>query len=150
MLYWPRDVDRLESGNTLITDSRNGRVLEVDPDGRVVWSFTGLAVPYEADRLENGNTLIADNNHRRVIEVDPGGQIVWSFRNFEFTYSTELENGGFEAVDDTGETYLARAVVYATGKKPRHAQTSRSQEITPPYRSCYLFLPGPIPFRYVF
>jgi len=100
MLRWPRDADRLENGNTLIADSRNNRVLEVDSGGRVVWSFKGLAFPFEADRLENGNTLIADNNHKRVIEVNPGGEIVWSFRNFEARYSTELLNGDFETDAD--------------------------------------------------
>jgi hypothetical protein len=95
-LDWPRDADRLPNGNTLITDSRNHRVLEVDPAGREVWSFTGLALPYEADRLSNGNTLIADNNHRRVIEVDSSGQIVWTYHNFEDNLPDALLNPGFE------------------------------------------------------
>ncbi len=30
---------RLSGGNTLITESENGRALEVDPQGRVVWEF---------------------------------------------------------------------------------------------------------------
>ncbi len=30
---------RLESGHTLITDSAKGRILEVDPAGRIVWEF---------------------------------------------------------------------------------------------------------------
>jgi uncharacterized protein (UPF0248 family) len=56
-LQWPRDADRLPSGNTLITDSRRYRVLEVRPDGSVAWSFnsqTALgnkAIIYEADRI---------------------------------------------------------------------------------------------------
>ena len=29
---WPRDADRLPNGNTLITDSRNNRVVEVTPE----------------------------------------------------------------------------------------------------------------------
>jgi hypothetical protein len=95
-LNWPRDADRLESGNTLITDSRHNRVIEVDRSGQVVWSFAGLAIPYEADRLPNGNTLIADNSHRRVVEVSPGGEIVWSFRNFVETLPETLQNPGFE------------------------------------------------------
>jgi hypothetical protein len=31
------DADRLESGNTLITDAVNGRIVEVDPEGGKVW-----------------------------------------------------------------------------------------------------------------
>lgn len=32
-------VQRLPNGNTLITESENGRVIEVTPDGKVVWQF---------------------------------------------------------------------------------------------------------------
>jgi hypothetical protein len=51
---WPRDADRLPNGNTLITDTRNNRIVEVTENGTVVWSATTLAVPYEADRLPAG------------------------------------------------------------------------------------------------
>jgi len=58
-LHWPRDADRLPNGNTLITDSLNKRVVEVDPDGTAVWSVDtsgpdGPNIPYEADRLPYG------------------------------------------------------------------------------------------------
>jgi hypothetical protein len=53
-LQWPRDADRLPNGNTLITDSRNNRVLEIDENGSVVWRYS-LAeqggIVYEADRV---------------------------------------------------------------------------------------------------
>jgi hypothetical protein len=53
-LQWPRDADRLPNGNTLITDSRNFRVLEVGPNGSVVWRYEmkeERGIVYEADRL---------------------------------------------------------------------------------------------------
>ena len=55
---WPRDADRLENGNTLITDSLNQRIVEVNQSGRVVWSssFEGV-VPYEAERLPEGERV---------------------------------------------------------------------------------------------
>jgi hypothetical protein len=55
---WPRDADRLQNGNTLITDSLNQRVVEVNQSGRVVWSssFDGV-VPYEAERLPEGERV---------------------------------------------------------------------------------------------
>lgn len=49
-LDWPRDADRLPNGNTLITDSLNHRVIEVNKSGDVVWEFSGVRLPYEADR----------------------------------------------------------------------------------------------------
>lgn len=53
--------ERLPNGNTLITESENGRALEVTPDGTVVWEFVTphrageedelVAVLFEMDRL---------------------------------------------------------------------------------------------------
>jgi arylsulfotransferase ASST len=52
-------VDRLANGNTLITESNMGRVLEVTPDRRVVWEFVNpnrvgkdkTATIYEMERI---------------------------------------------------------------------------------------------------
>jgi len=49
-MQWPRDADRLPGGTTLVTDTHGGRVLEVAPDGSVVWQVD-LAHPYDAERL---------------------------------------------------------------------------------------------------
>ncbi|MFB6157540.1 MAG: hypothetical protein ABEJ34_06845 [Haloferacaceae archaeon] len=56
---WPRDADRLPNGNTLITDTRNARLVEVNESGAVVWQkrFTYRALPYEADRLPYGEPV---------------------------------------------------------------------------------------------
>ncbi|WP_458206072.1 arylsulfotransferase family protein [Haladaptatus sp. NG-SE-30] len=48
---WPRDADRLPNGHTLITDSRNNRVVELNESGAMVWSARVPTVPYEADRV---------------------------------------------------------------------------------------------------
>jgi hypothetical protein len=54
VLQWPRDADRLENGNTLVTDSLNRRVFEVTPGGEVVWSYGTPLIPYEADPIPLG------------------------------------------------------------------------------------------------
>jgi hypothetical protein len=54
---WPRDADRLPNGNTLITDTLNRRVVEVNESGDVVWSVETDRIPYEADRLPAGETV---------------------------------------------------------------------------------------------
>jgi hypothetical protein len=53
---WPRDADKLENGNILVTDTRNSRVVEITPDGNMVWGVNtgGASNPYEADRLPAG------------------------------------------------------------------------------------------------
>jgi hypothetical protein len=56
---WPRDADRLPNGNTLITDTRNARLVEVNESGRVVreHQFDYRTLPYEADRLPTGEPV---------------------------------------------------------------------------------------------
>lgn len=54
---WPRDADRLPNGNTLITDTANRRIVEVNEAGEVVWSLQTKWKPYEADRLPAGETV---------------------------------------------------------------------------------------------
>ena len=73
------DADRLDNGNTLITDYLLNTVIEVDKAKTIVWQFSSLDGPFDAERLTNGNTLIADGNNGRVLEVDPAGNIVWTY-----------------------------------------------------------------------
>jgi hypothetical protein len=54
---WPRDADRLSNGNTLITDSANQRIVEVNESGATVWSYRTPLIPYEAERLPAGETV---------------------------------------------------------------------------------------------
>ncbi|MFT4921935.1 MAG: hypothetical protein ACI8XM_001143 [Haloarculaceae archaeon] len=53
-LDWPRDADRLPSGHTLVSDTFNKRVVEIDENGTVVWSVGLEENPYEVDRLPVG------------------------------------------------------------------------------------------------
>jgi hypothetical protein len=62
---WPRDADRLPNGNTLITDSRNNRIVEVTPAGETVWSTDTGIWPYDAERLPY-NELLGDDRLPRM------------------------------------------------------------------------------------
>jgi hypothetical protein len=53
-LKWPRDADRLPNGNTLVTDTNGGRVIEVNERGEIVWEVH-IEGPYEAERLGTGD-----------------------------------------------------------------------------------------------
>lgn len=84
MLEFPCDVERLENGNTLITDagdetSAGSEVIEVDPIGNIVWCYSeGLGFAHSAKRLKNGNTLISDTTNNRIIEVTPERKTVFT------------------------------------------------------------------------
>jgi hypothetical protein len=54
-LAWPRDADRLPNGNTLIVDSMNHRVIEVTPEGEIVWETIVPWGTYDAERVRLGD-----------------------------------------------------------------------------------------------
>lgn len=68
-LRWPRDADRLPNGNTLVTDTSGHRVVEVTPQGKVVW---GIRVKggYDAERLGTGD----ESAGGKPISEIPGSQ----------------------------------------------------------------------------
>jgi uncharacterized protein (UPF0248 family) len=98
-LSGPHNADRLASGNLIIADSGNNRILEVTPAGEVAWEYRPsgtdcLAWPRDADRLASGNTLIVDSEHYRLVEVTPDKQVVWQHGDLELPYDADrLPNG---------------------------------------------------------
>jgi len=79
----------LPSGDILITDQGNMRVIEVNLFKHIVWQygqtgvggdgFNQLNSPNSAELLANGHILIADEGNNRVIEVTRKKKIVWSY-----------------------------------------------------------------------
>jgi hypothetical protein len=108
----------LPNGNTLITDSNNSRIVEVDPNDNVVWQYftnTGAnsnaaPLPTRALRLKNGNTIISDQFNARVIIIDPKMNIVAQYGN--------LNQPGFglqNASQGLNEPYDAKVIGDYTG-----------------------------------
>jgi acetyl esterase/lipase len=80
------DVQMLPNGHVLYTTGEWRRVVEVDADGKEVWSYglaEGLQHPIAAERLSNGNTVIGDMDLGKVIEINPTGKVVWQYENPE-------------------------------------------------------------------
>jgi hypothetical protein len=112
---------RLPNGHTLLTDSNNNRVVEVDATDAIVWQYatntmTGSnrnPLPTRAVRLANGTTLISDQFNHRVIEVNPSGAMVLSFGNLNAPgFDTHTANQGLNA------PYDAKRVGDFTGLTP--------------------------------
>jgi hypothetical protein len=93
-------AQRLDNGHTVIADNGKHRVIEIDENKKIVWSFD---VPNSNERksptmrqvrrLENGNTLICASTLDKVIEVSPEGKTVWEYA-LPFPYlATRLANG---------------------------------------------------------
>jgi hypothetical protein len=82
----PLGVERLPNGNTLITDAggayyttTDSAVIEVDAQGKVVWTYTGdLRFAHTARLTKAGTILITDTSNDVVIQIDRAGDIVWT------------------------------------------------------------------------
>jgi hypothetical protein len=85
---WPRDADRLPNGNTLITDSRNQRVVEVTPDGEVVWEVYTPWLPYEAERIGTGD----ESSGPTVAEQNASGAVSLSGSEGSHTADVAMES----------------------------------------------------------
>ena len=97
----PHSVVRLPNGNTLIAcadmDNVGRRVMEVNPEGRIVWSVAdgelpGISLKFMAglQRLPNGNTVMANwlghgqfGKAPHVIEVTPDKKVAWTFSDHQ-------------------------------------------------------------------
>ena len=77
---------RLPSGDTMIAETGNRRIIEVDRDGQILHQ-----VPLTVDKpsthsdtrlvrkLANGHYLVCHENDGAVREYDPAGKVVWSY-----------------------------------------------------------------------
>lgn len=85
---------RLKNGNTVIAGGNNNRVIEVNKDGKVVWSIDQKELPNitlawvtTLHALPNGN-LIVGNCHAgpenpQLFEVTRDKKVVWTFKNHQ-------------------------------------------------------------------
>ena len=110
LIQTPHDADRKSNGNTLIAtasfigmldtlsrrntqnpvvpNQSDDKIIEVNPQGRIVWEYKGLGVPHEICELPNGHLLVADTEFDRIIEIDyPQKHIVWSWEPAEINWT---------------------------------------------------------------
>jgi hypothetical protein len=84
---YPSDAQLLPNGNILVAGfDTPGRVDEITPSGRIVWTYGpadgpgALDRPSLALRLPNGMIAVTDDWHHRVVVIDPRTKkIVWSY-----------------------------------------------------------------------
>jgi hypothetical protein len=83
---------RLANGNTMIAGGNNNRVLEVDRDGKVVWSIEQKELPgitlawvTTLHVLPDGNLIVgnchAGPDNPQLFEVTRDKKVVWTFKN---------------------------------------------------------------------
>jgi outer membrane protein assembly factor BamB len=85
---------RLPDGNTLIGGGNNNRVIEVNPEGKIVWSINhdelpGIRLAWVTmlQRLPNGNIIVgnchAGQDNPQLFEVTRDKKVVWTFKDFK-------------------------------------------------------------------
>lgn len=79
VLSYPNNVHTMPSGNLVITDRNNNRVVQVGRDGSIVKQFKGLEHPHNGEILPDGNLLFANSDANCVQEIDSSGRVVWSY-----------------------------------------------------------------------
>jgi hypothetical protein len=112
LLNTPVQSTFLPNFDVLITDQANNRIIEVNLQKKIVWSYPGsnkndadqLAGPNSAELLENGHILIADQGNNRAIEVTRGDKIVRTF-----TVGGTANTVAFASRLDNGDTLLTDA-----------------------------------------
>ena len=87
-------VRRLENGHTLATLADANKVVEFDPEGKVMWETRLAGRPCDARRLPDGRTLVALHKANRIVEVDEEGSEVWAVENLPDPQTAQrLPNG---------------------------------------------------------
>ncbi len=83
---------RLDDGNTLIAGGNNNRVLEVNPEGKIVWQvdqkdLPGITLAWVTTLLvlPNGHIVFGNThagpNNPQLIEVDREKNVIWTFKD---------------------------------------------------------------------
>ena len=77
---------RLENGLTMVAESGNGRIIEVDKDDKIVHEMALTLEKPNAHRdtrmarkLANGNYLVCHEGDGKVREYDSKGKVVWTY-----------------------------------------------------------------------
>ena len=74
-------IHMLPNGRVIVPHNAEGKVVEYDSKGKVVWEVP-FEAPVVAMRLPNGNTVITSMNAAvGAVEVDRAGVPVWSYRS---------------------------------------------------------------------
>jgi hypothetical protein len=84
---YPSDAQLLPNGNILVAGFNTpGRIDELTPSGRIVWTYDPTSGPGALDRPSlavrwpNGMIAASDDWHHRIVVIDPHTkQIVWSY-----------------------------------------------------------------------
>ena len=102
---------RLENGNTMIVESRVGRVIEVDKSGKLVHQFPlkpgGTQSTRWARHTPKGTLLVCSEQPGVVTEYDRSGKVVWDYLiNTRVYGAIRLKNGNTLIASGSGKSVV--------------------------------------------
>ena len=102
---------RLADGNTMIAESGKGRIIVVDPSGKLVRATPlgkdGRGSTRQAEVLANGNYLVCAEGPGTVTEYNTKGQIVWEYKIKTRVYGAiRLKNGNTVICSGSGNSVV--------------------------------------------
>ena len=66
--------------NIYICDSKNNRIIEVNPQKQIIWQMTGIQDPDDVQVYKPNRLIVNQENYNRVIEINTQTkQIIWSY-----------------------------------------------------------------------
>ncbi len=66
--------------NIYICDSKNNRIIEVNPQKQIIWQMTGIQDPDDVQVYKKNILIVNQENYNRVIEINTQTkQIIWSY-----------------------------------------------------------------------
>jgi HEAT repeats/PQQ-like domain len=119
--WWGKQRDKVDlgmlaassrlKGLTLLVFLNDGKVREVDAQGKTVWEVEGIEFPLDAQLLANGHLVCAEYKGNRVTERDQKGAIVWEQKlpNTAPLVGQRLANGNTFIVTESGVLEVDRA-----------------------------------------
>lgn len=99
------------NGNTLLACGYKNKVIELNPDGKEVWSIDAQGA-WAAEKLKNGNVLVACYNQNKVVEFDLKKKEVWTYPCTAPLNVRPLKNGNVLISE-----YSGRRVIEVNRKK---------------------------------
>jgi outer membrane protein assembly factor BamB len=105
-----RQIRKLANGNYLIVATGDGKVCELDPDGKIIRSVSSKEMAaqgvrwvsvHAAVKLDNGNLMISGGHVASLAEVDKDNKVVWSFTSADAPAELGLKyTAGFQIMPD--------------------------------------------------
>lgn len=104
LLFNPVFSQRLENGNTLISDTGNKRLIEVNPDKKIVWEYPNKKGDKKEffeganfiNKMSNGNIFYTLDKY---YEMNPDGEVIWFYNkntiDTDINWAYKVDNNSF-------------------------------------------------------